>query len=251
MSRIKQSVCRWCYPKMSLEELARNAVGMGLAGIDLVEPAEFGILKKYNLVGTMTPSHPIEKGLNCPTNHPMCIEKITAAIEATAEAGFPNVICFSGNEPDNISREEGINHCAVAIKKIIGLVEKKKLTLCMELLNSRVDHPKYMCDRSDWGVKLVNRVGSERFKLLFDIYHVQVDEGDIIATIRREKNAIGHYHTGGVPGRNEIDETQELNYPAIMRAIAETGFSGFVAHEFIPKRDPMTSLRAAVKLCDM
>lgn len=247
--KIRQSVCGWCFKKMSLDALARRAKALGLTGIDIVEPDQWHILKKHGLICTMTPTHTIEKGLNDPANHAVCLEKIREGIERTAEAGFPNVICFSGNRRPGISDERGLRNCAAALKKVVGLAEKRGVTLCMELLNSKVNHPGYMCDRSDWGAELVRRVGSDRFKLLYDIYHMQVQEGDVIASIRKHANAIGHYHTAGVPGRCEIDEGQELNYPAIIRAIAETGFDGYVAHEFIPMRDPAKSLRQAVSIC--
>ncbi len=224
---------------------------MGLAGIDLVEPDQWSALQKHGLICTMTPSHSIEKGLNDPTNRSECLGKIRAAIEHTAAAGFPNVICFSGNCSPKIGDERGLKNCAAALKKVLALAEKKKVTLCMELLNSKLNHPRYMCSRGEWGVDLVNRVASERFKLLYDIYHMQVQEGDVIATIQRHFAAIGHYHTAGVPGRHDIDATQELFYPAIMRAIASSGFTGYVAHEFIPRRNPIASLRQAVEVCDV
>jgi hydroxypyruvate isomerase len=249
--RIHQSVCAWCYKNVSLDALGRRAKALGLAGIDIVEPGHWGILKKYGLICTMTPTHTIEKGLNDPANHAHCLAKIRTAIELTAEAGFPNVICFSGNRRPRISDERGLRNCAVAVKKIVGLAEKRRVTLCMELLNSKVNHPGYMCDHTEWGADLVRRVGSERFKLLYDIYHMQVQEGDVIATIKKHASAIGHYHTAGVPGRHEIDQSQELNYPAIMRAIADSGFTGYVAHEFIPERNPFASLREAVSICSL
>jgi hydroxypyruvate isomerase len=248
-SPIRQSVCAWCYNKMSLDGLARRAKALGLAGIDIVEPKHWDVLKKHNLICTMTPTHPIEKGLNDPANHEYCLQKIRDAIVATAAAGFPNVICFSGNRRAGISDERGLKNCAVALKKIVRLAEKRKVTLCMELLNSKVNHAGYMCDYTEWGAQLVRRVGSHRFKLLYDIYHMQVQEGDVIATIKKHAEAIGHYHTAGVPGRCEIDHQQELNYPAIMRAIADSGFTGYIAHEFIPKRNPAISLRQAVSIC--
>jgi hydroxypyruvate isomerase len=247
--RIRQSVCAWCYENVSLDALTRRAKALGLVGIDIVEPGKWNVLKKYGLICTMTPTHAIEKGLNDPANHARCLAKIRAAIELTADAGFPNVICFSGNRRPKISDERGLRNCAVAVKKIVGLAEKRKVTLCMELLNSKVNHPGYMCDHTEWGADLVGRVGSERFKLLYDIYHMQVQEGDVIATIKKHASAIGHYHTAGVPGRHEIDATQELFYHAIMRAIADTGFTGYVAHEFIPIRNPFASLRQAVSIC--
>jgi len=244
-------VCAWCYESTSLDILARAAKGLGLAGIDLVEPGQWNILKKHGLICTMTPSHAIETGLNDPANHEQCLQRIREAIEVTADAGFPNVICFCGNRRAKISDERGLQNCAVAVKKAVGLAEKRKVTLCMELLNSKVNHPGYMCDRTEWGADLVRRVGSERFKLLYDIYHMQVQEGDVISTIKKHASAIGHYHTAGVPGRHEIDATQELYYPAIMRAIAGSRFTGYVAHEFIPTRESMAALRQAISVCSV
>jgi hydroxypyruvate isomerase len=199
----------------------------------------------------MTPSHDIAIGLNDPANHAECVEKIRGAIEATGAAGFPNVVCFSGNRKPKISDEQGLRHCAAAVKKVIGLAEKKKVTVCMELLNSKLNHPGYLCDRTEWGADLVHRVGSKRFKLLYDIYHMQVQEGDVISTIQKYGEIIGHYHTAGVPGRHEIDETQELNYPAIVRAIAGIGFSGYIAHEFLPMGNPFAGLREAFAACEL
>ena len=244
--RINQTVCQWCYSKMKVEDLAANAVKMGIKWIDLVGPEHWATLKKYNLVGTMTPSHGITKGLNRKENWEECLGSMRTSIEATAEAGYPNVICFSGNR-EGMNDDEGLANCAEALKKIVGFAEEKKVTLCMELLNSKVNHHDYMCDRSPWGVKLVKAVGSERFKLLYDIYHMQIMEGDVIATIKRDHEHFGHYHTGGVPGRAEIDETQELYYPAIMQAIIATGYKGYVGQEFIPKRDQWSLLRKRQK----
>jgi len=249
-NRINQSVCQWCYGKMSIDDLARNAARIGLKGIDLVGPEHFATLKKYNLVGTMSPTHSIPKGLNRKENHDECLATIRAAAEATSAAGFPNVICFSGNRT-GMDDEEGLQNCAIAVKQVVGLCEQKNVVLCMELLNGKRDHKDYMCDHTAWGARLVKAVGSDHFKLLYDIYHMQIQEGDVIATIRQHHDCIGHYHTAGVPGRHEIDDTQELNYPAIMRAIVETGFTGYVAQEFVPTRDPMSSLANAAKICDV
>jgi hydroxypyruvate isomerase len=248
--RINQSVCQWCYGKMKVEDLAANAAKMGITGMDLVGPEHWATLKANNLTGTMTPSHGITKGLNRKENWEECLGKMRTSIEATAAAGYPNVICFSGNR-EGMSDDEGLSNCAKALKQIVGLAEEKKVTICMELLNSKVNHKDYMCDHSAWGVKLVKAVGSERFKLLYDIYHMQIMEGDVIATIKRDHQYFGHYHTGGVPGRAEIDETQELYYPAIMKAIVDTGYKGYVGQEFIPNRDPMASLAQSVKICDV
>jgi len=246
--RLKQSVCKWCYKGMSLEEMATTATGLGLIGIDLLGPDDFPTLKKHGLVCTMVGSHPLPNGLCDPQYHEMALEKINDAIEATAKEGWRNVICFSGNAR-GIDRETGMKNCVEALKKIVPVAEKNNVILNMELLNSKVNHPDYMCDNSTWGVELVKRVGSDNFKLLYDIYHMQIMEGDIIRTIQDHHDAFGHYHTGGNPGRNELDENQELLYPPIARAIAETGFDGYLAHEFIPKGDPVAGLTDAVRQC--
>jgi len=248
---IRQSASKWCY-KMPLEKLCAEGKKLGLQAVDLLSPGPaFKTLKKHGLACSMVTSSGIHPGLNDRKHHERCLSIIRKRIEETAEAGFANVICMSGNRRAGLTDEEGLDNCAVALKQVVGLAEKKKITLCMELLNSKRNHKGYMCDHTAWGVKLCKKVGSENFKLLYDIYHMQIDEGDVIATIRENKDYIGHYHTGGVPGRNEIDETQELYYPAIMRAIVKTGFKGFVAHEFVPKRDPLTSLAQAIKICDV
>jgi hydroxypyruvate isomerase len=248
--RINHSVCKWCFGKVPLDELAAYCASLGMKGIDLLGPDDFATMKKHGLICTMTTSHGIEKGLNRKENHEECLGKIRTSLEKTAEAGFPNVICFSGNRA-GMDDEEGLQNCAIALKQIMPLAEEKKVTVCMELLNSK-QHKDYMCDHTAWGAKLVQAVGSERFKLLYDIYHMQVMEGDIIATIRANKDYIGHYHTAGVPGRHEIDDTQELNYPPIMQAIVDTGFKGYVAQEFIPaKKDKLASLAQAVQICDV
>jgi hydroxypyruvate isomerase len=246
--RLNQSVCRWCFGKMSLELLCETAVQLGLVGIDLLTPVDFATLKKYKLVCTMVSTHPLTDGLCDPKFHDAALSKIADAIEATSAAGFRNVICFSGNAR-GIDRKTGMKNCVEALRKVVGVAEKKNVILNMELLNSRVDHPDYMCDRSDWGVELVKQVGSNHFKLLFDIYHMQIMEGDIIRTIQRHHKYFGHYHTAGNPGRHELNDQQELRYPAIARAIADAGFEGFLAHEFIPLGDPVVGLRDAVEQC--
>jgi hydroxypyruvate isomerase len=249
--RIRQSVCKWCFGKIPLETFAPACAAMGLRAIELVEPHEWDILKRHGLVCAMTPSHSIGKGLNRVENHAECLGQIRKSIEATAAAGFPNVICFSGNRA-GMDDDEGLKNCADALKQVVGFAEEKNVTICMELLNSKRNHKDYMCDRTAWGARLVQSVGSPRFRLLYDIYHMQVQEGDVIDTIKEFKDCIGHYHTAGVPGRNEIDSTQELNYPAIMKTILETGFDGYVAQEFIPRsKDPMASLQQAVTICDV
>jgi hydroxypyruvate isomerase len=247
---IKQSACRWCYGNIPLETLAQSCAQIGIRSIELVEPPEWPVLKKHGLICAMTPSHSIGKGLNRIENHDECLAKIRTAIDATSEAGFPNVICFSGNRA-GMDDGEGLKNCAAAVKKVVGYAEQKNVTICMELLNSKRNHKDYMCDRTAWGGELVRSVGSDNFRLLYDIYHMQVQEGDVIATIREYADCIGHYHTAGVPGRNEIDDSQELYYPAIMKAIVETGFRGYVGQEFSPKHEALESLRQAVEICDV
>jgi hydroxypyruvate isomerase len=248
--RISQSVSQWCYGKWSLDELCQVSRKLGLKAIDLLGPDQFATVKKYGLIVSMVNSHALTDGLADKKFHEACLAKLHAAIDATSEAGFPNVISFPGNRrgiPDDV----GIENSVEALKKIAGYAEKKNVTICLEYLNSKVNHKDYMFDKMAWGVEVCKRVGSDRVKILYDIYHAQIMEGDIIRTIQTYKDYIGHYHTGGNPGRNEIDDTQELYYPAIMRAIAETGFQGYVAHEFVPKRDPLESLTYAARICDV
>ncbi|MEM6776708.1 MAG: TIM barrel protein [Planctomycetota bacterium] len=248
VGRLNQSVCKWCYPKVALDQFAADVAKMGLVGIDLLDPEDFPTLKQHGLVCTMVQSHPLTKGLCDPQFHDMCLEKLNGAIEATAAEGWKNVICFSGNAR-GIDRDAGMANCVKALSKIIPVAEKAGVTLQMELLNSKVNHADYMCDNSEWGVELVKRVGSDHFKLLYDIYHMQIMEGDIIRTIEANHNYYGHYHTAGNPGRHELDDNQELLYPPIAKAIADTGFDGYFAHEFIPVRDPMAGLADAIAQC--
>ncbi len=247
--RINQSVSQWCFGKWSLDELCQVSKKLGLKAIDLLGPAQFETVKKYGLVVSMVNSHSLTDGLADKKFHDMCLAKLRETIDATSAAGFPNVISFSGNRrgiPDDV----GIENAVEALKKIAGYAEEKKVTIILEYLNS-VGHKDYMFDHIGWGVEVCKRVGSDRVKILYDIYHAQIMEGNIIDTIRKNKDYIGHYHTGGNPGRNEIDDTQELYYPAIMRAIAETGYKGYVAHEFVPKRDPLAGLTYAARICDV
>ena len=248
--RIKQSVSKWCFGKIPMAEFAPAVAKMGIKAIELIGPGEWGLLKENGLVCGMTPSHGIGKGFNRKENHAECIASVRKAIEATAAAGFPNVVCFSGNR-DGMADDLGAANCVEGIKQIAAFAEEKKVTICMELLNSKRDHKDYMCDHTAWGVDVCKKVGSPRVKLLYDIYHMQIQEGDVIATLRESIPYIGHIHTGGVPGRNEIDDKQELYYPAIMKALVDLKYEGLVGHEFIPKRDPMTSLAEAVTLCDV
>jgi hydroxypyruvate isomerase len=248
--RISQSVSQWCFGKWSLDELCQVSKKLGLKAIDLLGPKDFATVKKYGLVVSMVNSHSLTDGLADKKFHDSCLAQLREAIDATSEAGFPNVVSFSGNRrgmPDDV----GIENAVEALKKIAGYAEKKNVTICLEYLNSKVNHKDYMLDHIGWGVEVCKRVGSDRVKILYDIYHAQIMEGDIIRTIRDYKDYMGHYHTGGNPGRNEIDDTQELYYPAIMKAIAETGFKGYVAHEFVPNRDPLESLTYAARICDV
>jgi hydroxypyruvate isomerase len=251
--RINHSVCKWCYPKVSLEDMCAEGKKMGLHSVELLTVKEFPTLKKHDLVCAMVSGVPggIETGLNRLENHEKIQKYFEETIPVVAEAGYPNIICFSGNRK-GMDDQQGIENCAVGIKRFIALAEKHKVNVVMELLNSKVNHKDYMCDHTPWGVELCKKVGSERFKLLYDIYHMQIMEGDLIATIKKSHQYIAHYHTGGVPGRNEIDDTQEIHYPAVMKAIVETGYKGHVAQEFIPKRpDVLASLKQGVQICDV
>ncbi|MBA4105472.1 MAG: hydroxypyruvate isomerase [Pirellula sp.] len=248
---VKQSLCRWCYNGIPLDQLAAAAKKIGYQSIELVTPEEFPTVQAAGLTCAMlSGADAIDRGFNRTEHHDQLNKALGEHIEFAAKHGLPNVICFSGNRR-GMSDEEGLKNCTAGLKQLVGLAEKKNVTICMELLNSRVDHADYMCDRTPWGVELVKQVGSPRFKLLYDIYHMQIMEGDVIRTIQDNKDSTGHYHTGGNPGRHEIDETQELNYPAIMRAIVETGYDGYVAQEFIPVRDPLTSLAEGFRVCDV
>lgn len=251
--RINHSVCKWCYPDISLEDLCKAGKEIGLRSVELLTTNDFPTLKKFDLQCAMVSGVPggIAKGLNRLENHDEIVKYFETTTPLVAAAGFPNIICFSGNRA-GLDDEKGLENCAIGLKRIAPIAEKHKITVCMELLNSKVDHADYMCDLSKWGVELVKRVGSKRFKLLYDIYHMQIMEGDMIATIKKNHESFGHYHTGGVPGRNEIDNTQEIFYPAVMNAIVESGFKGFVAQEFIPKRaDKIASLKQGVQICDV
>jgi len=243
------SACRWCYQKIPLEDLAREAKRIGLESVELLDPADWPVVQRHGLTCAMANGVTrIPEGLNRLEHHAVMVPGMIERIKACADAGLPNVICFSGSR-GGMDDELGLENCAVALRQIVGEAERRRITVCMELLNSKVDHKDYMCDHTVWGVELVKRVGSERFKLLYDIYHMQIMEGDVVRTIRDNHAYIAHYHTGGVPGRHEIDAGQELNYAAIARAIKETGHRGFVAQEFIPVRDPFISLAEAVAIC--
>ena len=254
---INQSVCRWCYEKISLDDLCVAAQGLGMTAIDLLQPADFPTLKKHGLVCSMV-SYPtidglggIERSWNRVEHHDKLVPVYEEHLRLTAAAGFERLICFSGNRA-GLDDGQGLANCALGLKRLLPLAERLKVTLCMELLNSKRTHKDYQCDHTAWGVALAHQIGSERFKLLYDIYHMQIMEGDICDTIRENYPYFDHYHTGGVPGRGEIDETQELNYARIMQAIVATGYKGYVAQEFVPKhKDALGSLRAAVRICDV
>lgn len=253
---IHHAVCRWPYGSVPLEEFCAAAKKIGITAIDLVGPKDWPVLKQYGLYSSMCNGAEINlvDGFNDKKFHAQLIKNYSEMIPLVAQAGYTQLICFSGSRR-GIDDETGWNNCAEGLKQVIGLAEKHKVTLVMELLNSKVDHKDYQCDKTAWGVELVKRVGSNNFRLLYDIYHMQIDEGDVIRTIRDNHQYISHYHTGGVPGRHEIDNSQELYYPAIMQAIIATGFKGYVAQEFIPSsknnEEKLAALEKAVQICDV
>ena len=253
-ARYRHSVTRWPFGKLTVDQLAVAAKGMGIASVELLEPDEWATVKARGLtcaVGYAPAGDPATRltvGWNRRDNHAWLVPGYERGIALAAAAGVPNVICFSGNR-GGLSDEEGLAACAEGLKRLMPAAERARVTVIMELLNSKVDHKDYQCDRTPWGVELVRRVGSERFKLLYDIYHMQIMEGDVIRTVRDHGRHIAHYHVAGNPGRHEPDASQELNYPAVMRAIAETGFAGYVAQEFLPTREPLAALAEAVRIC--
>ncbi|MGE5487158.1 MAG: hydroxypyruvate isomerase family protein [bacterium] len=252
--RLKQSATRSCFGRRkTIEQIAREAAECGLRGLDLIPPSDWPVLKKYGLVPVIAPSagHSLVNGINDPANHAAAEAATRDMIRQAAAAGAPNVIVLSGNRR-SLTREQGIENCVTFLNKLKAEAEDKGVTICLELLNSKVDHPDYQCDHTAWGVEVIKRVASPRVKLLYDIYHMQIMEGDIIRTIRENIAHIGHFHTAGNPGRNEIDpQSQELNYRAIAQAIVETGYTGYLGHEYSPKRDPLESLAEAVRICDV
>ena len=249
--RLKQSVARWCYGKMSLDDLAREAARIGLKGIDLIDYKEWPVVRKYGLVPAMTPgAGNISDAFNRKENHDRLVSEMEENIVRAAAANVPNVITFSGNRRGQADAE-GLDNCTIGLNRVKKIAEDKGVTICVELLNSKIDHHDYQCDHTAWGVDLIKRVDSPRVKLLYDIYHMQIMEGDIIRTIRQNIQYIAHFHTGGVPGRHELDNTQELQWRSVAEAIVNAGFTGYFAHEFVPTRDPMTSLAEAAKLCDV
>jgi hydroxypyruvate isomerase len=250
--RIHQSVCQWCYEHIPLEKLAEYAAKIGLRGIDLLRPEEYEIPRRYGLICTMgyAGGGDIGKALNRVENHAAIEEAFRKNIPLAAKAGVPNVITFSGNRA-GLAVDEGARNTVAGLNRVKKIAEDHGVTICLELLNSRRDHHDYMCDHTAWGVRVMQEVNSPNVKLLYDIYHMQIMEGDLIETIRQNIQWIGHFHTGGVPGRHELDGTQEVRWDGVMRAIADTGFKGYVAHEFVPAGDPLESLRKAAELCDV
>ena len=249
--RLKQSVSRWTYKAFSVEELCQHAVKIGLKGIDLVDSTDWPLIQKYGLTPSMTPgAGTIADALNRKENHDKLEAEFRENIAKAAKAGVPNVITFSGNRR-GLADDMGLENCVIGLNRVKKIAEDKGVTICLELLNSKVDHHDYQCDHTAWGVEVIKRVDSPRVKLLYDIYHMQIMEGDVIRTIRDNFQYLAHFHTGGVPGRHEIDNTQELNYAAVAKALVDLGFQGFMAHEFVPaSKDPLKSLEDAAKLCD-
>jgi hydroxypyruvate isomerase len=250
--RLKQSVSRWCYKAIPDREFYRAVADMGLTAVDLLEEDQWAVVREYGLVCSMGygGGGSIKDGLNVVANHDAIVKGLSGSIPRAARLGVPNVITFFGNRrgmPD----ADAVANCVAALNRVKKVAEDHGVTVCVELLNSKVNHPDYQGDHTAFGLEVVKAVGSPRVKLLYDIYHMQIMEGDVISTIRQHHDWIAHYHTGGVPGRHELDDTQELNWRAVCAAIADTGFTGFVAHEFVPTRDPLTSLREAVALCDV
>jgi hydroxypyruvate isomerase len=250
--RIRQSVCQWCYRQMSIDQLAQSAASIGLRGVDLLQPDDYEIPRRCGLVCTMgyAGGGEINKALNRTENHAAIEQAFRANIPRAAKAGVPNVITFSGNRA-GLSDDEGARNTVAGLNRLKKIAEDHGVTICLELLNSKRDHHDYMCDHTAWGVRVAQEVNSPNVKLLYDIYHMQIMEGDLIETISTNIQWIGHFHTGGVPGRHELNGTQEIQWDAVMRAIADSGFRGYVAHEFIPTADPLASLKSAADLCDV
>ena len=247
--RLRQSVARWCFARLPLEELCAGARDLGMAGIDLLDEADWSVPKRFGLECAIANGFgSIARGFNRADQHDELVAAGSAVIPRAAAAGVRRIVVFSGNR-EGLSDGEGIANCIAGLRRLTPLAEQHGVVLCMEMLNSRVDHKDYHADRTAWAAEVVRGVASPSFKLLYDVYHMQVMEGNVIATIRAHADMIAHYHTAGVPGRHELDDEQELNYRRVAQVIAETGFTGFVAHEFLPRRAPLASLREAVSLC--
>jgi len=250
--RIHQSVCRWCYAKIPLDQLCAYAALLGLKGVDLLQPEEYEVPRRYGLICTLgyAEAGDIKNGLNRTENHLAFEQALRKNIPAAAKAGMSNIIIFSGNR-NGMSDDEGAKNTVAGLKRVQKIAEDNGITICLELLNSKKDHPDYMCDHTSWGVRVVEEVNSPNVRLLYDIYHMQIMEGDLIATITQNMQWLAHFHTGGVPGRHELNNTQEVQWDGVMRAIADSGYRGYVAHEFLPTGDPLVSLAQAVDLCDV
>jgi hydroxypyruvate isomerase len=254
---INHSVCQWTYSFIPVEELCKAVKNIGFSAIDLLGPKDWPTIQKYDIYSSMcytVGKASLTDGFAEKKFHEQLIKDYLETIPLMKKAGYKDIICFSGSRR-GMDDETGLRNCVEGLQKVLPEAEKNGITLHMELLNSKVDHKDYMCDKSPWGVELCKRLGSENFKLLYDIYHMQIDEGDVIHTIRDNHQYFGHYHTGGVPGRHVIDETQELYYPAIMRAIVATGYKGYVAQEFVPNEkdnaEKIAALEKAVRICDV
>lgn len=250
--KVNHSACKWCYNDIPLEQFAEYAQDIGLKSVELLNPDEWKVMTDRGLTCAISNGSPlgITKGFNDTSLHEQLRADIMPLIPRAADQGIPQIICFSGNR-NGMPDDKGLENCAIGLEPLIKEAEKYNIKIVMELLNSKVDHADYQCDHTEWGVALAEKLGSPNFGLLYDIYHMQIMEGDVIATIRKNQKYISHYHTGGVPGRNEINESQELNYKAIVQAIVETGYKGYIAQEFIPTRkDPLVSLREGVAICD-
>jgi len=250
-ARLKQSVSRWCYGRIPLDDLCEAAKTIGYKSVELLSEKEWEVPKKHGMACAMANGFgTIPVGFNRPDNHDKLVADAERMIPLVAAAGVPNIVVFSGNRA-GLSDGEGIANCIAGLKRVTPTAERHNVTLCLEMLNSKVDHKDYQADHTAWAVQVVQGVNSPRLKLLYDIYHMQIMDGDVIATVRANFGHIAHFHTGGVPGRAEIDDTQELNYRRVMQAIADLGFTGYVGQEFVPKRDPLTSLKQAFEICDV
>jgi len=251
---INHSVSRWTFGYLTLDELCEAVKEIGFTAIDLTKPADWPTMQKYGIYASMcytAGDNNLNKGLNNPIYHEQLIKEYLETIPIMSKAGYKNLICFTGQR-QGMDDETGMKNCMNALSKILPVAEKNGVTMVMELLNSKIDHKDYMCNHVEWGAELCKRVGSDNFKLLFDIYHMQIQEGDIIRNIRDYHQYIAHYHTGGIPGRHEINDTQELYYPAVMKAIVATGYKGYVAQEFSPTYpNKLDSLREAIRICDV
>ncbi|BAU55123.1 hydroxypyruvate isomerase family protein [Mucilaginibacter gotjawali] len=250
---INHSVSPWCYSELTLDQLCEVCKEIGITGVDLCGPKDWPILQKHGLYSSMCNGAEINltDAFGDKQFHATLQKNYTEMIPLVEKNGYKNLICFSGSRRGK-DNETGWNNCVEGLKPLVALAEKHNVVLCMELLNSKVDHKDYQCNSVEWGVELAKRIGSENFKLLFDIYHMQIMEGDIVRNVTDYHQYIAHYHTGGIPGRHEIDDTQELHYPAVMRAIVATGYKGYVGQEFVPKNtDKIASLKAAIQICDV